>query len=289
MLDACLASLNKTNYKNYEIIVSDDNSTDNTISYLRSHYPKIYIIKNKVNGGFCKNVNSGLRYAFSIPGLKYVVLFNDDIIITDKNWLRHLISIAETDESIAAVTCKLLFPDGRIQSTTYVTRPVPRYIGRSETDTGQYNYISETDGVNGALALLRVTAIKKVGLLDENFYMGFDDADLSIRLRKAGYKLIYDGLTEAIHLESASTTNEISDKRFYLVQMGFAYLAFKHYNMFEKIIAFLFILGGAIFSIDVPGKKRSILTLHLRNKVGWRFYTSVKAIIKGYMAYKKHR
>ena len=118
--------------------------------------------------------------------------------------------------------------------------------------------------------------------------MGFDDADLSIRLRRAGYKIIYDGSTEAIHIESASTTNEISDKRFYLVQLGFAYLAFKHYNIFEKIIAFLFIIGGSIITMDSPNKTRSIFTLRLRDKPLWRFYNSIRAIANGYKVYKKH-
>ncbi len=219
--------------------------------------------------------------------LDYIVLFNDDIIITDKNWLKSMVTFTEKDDKIGAVGCKLLYPDGRIQSTEYVVRPVPRYVGRSEPDKGQYDYVRETYGVNGALALIKIKVLKDIGLLDENFYMGFDDADLSIRLKKAGYKIIYDGLTEAIHIESASTTNKISDKRFYLVQLGFAYFAFKHYNIFEKIVAFIFIIGGSIFTIDLPNKKRSIFTLRLRDKPLWRFYISIKTIVNGYKVYKR--
>ena len=220
--------------------------------------------------------------------LDYIVLFNDDILITDKNWLKNMVTLAESDDKIGAVGCKLIYPDGRIQSAGYVVRPVPRYTGRSKPEKELYNYIKETGGVNGALALIKIKAIKEIGLLDENFYMGFDDADLSIRLRRAGYKIIYDGSTEAIHIESASTTNEISDKRFYLVQLGFAYLAFKHYNIFEKIIAFLFIIGGSIITMDSPNKTRSIFTLRLRDKPLWRFYNSIRAIANGYKVYKKH-
>lgn len=286
--DICLNALNKTNYKNYKILISDDNSTDNTVSYLHLKYPKLKVIENSINGGFCKNSNSGIRYAIKNLKLDYIVLLNDDIIITDKDWLKNMVvTIAESDDKIGAVGCKLIYPNGRIQSTEYVIKPVPRYVGRSEPDKNQYDYIRETNGVNGALALIKIKALKKVGLLDENFYMGFDDADLSIRLKEAGYKIIYDGLTEAIHLESASTTNKISDKRFYLVQLGFAYLAFKHYNIFEKIISFIFIIGGSIFTVYLPNKKRSIFTLRLRDKPLWRFYASIKAIANGYKVYKK--
>jgi len=282
LLDLCMKSLLKTKYKNYNIVVSDDASTDSTIDYITKNYPYVSIVKNKTNGGFCKNSNSGIKYAIKKFKPKYIVLLNDDVIIVDSYWLKKMVKIAEENSNVGAVGCKLNYPNGRIQSTKYTVRPVPRYVGRSELDNSQFDYVSESEGVNGALALIKAEVFKKIGYLDENFYMGFDDADLSIRLKSSGYKIFYTGLTHAIHFEGSSTTSQISDKRFYLVNVGFAYLAFKHYNLLERIIAFSYILGGSIFSIDQPNKKRSIFTLHIRDRILWRFYVSIKAIIEGY-------
>ncbi len=69
-------------YKNYNIIITDDNSNDNTINYLTTNYlhekqSNIILIKNKRNGGFCKNSNSGIKYAIKKLNPKYIVLFND--------------------------------------------------------------------------------------------------------------------------------------------------------------------------------------------------------------------
>lgn len=291
LIDICLNALKKTVYKNYTIIITDDNSNDNTINYLTTNYlhekqSNIILIKNKRNGGFCKNSNSGIKYAIKKLNPKYMVLFNDDILIKDIYWLSKMVKIAEKNNKIGAIGCKLLYPNFRIQSTEYNVNSVPRYIGRSEIDKGQYNYIRQTTGVNGALMFLRKEAVEKIGLLDENYYMGFDDADYSIRLRKAGYKLIYDGKIEAIHMESASTTKEISDKRFYLVQVGYIYFAFKHLNKFQILNAIIHELAGAIFTIDKENKKRGIKNIRLRKKVLWRFIISIKAIKEGYKLYK---
>lgn len=281
----CLDALKNTSYKNYTIVIPDDCSTDNSLEYLKKNYPYVSIIKNNVNGGYAKNTNSGIRFAIKKFDPDYVVQYNDDVIIKDKRWLDKLVEIAEKESDVGLVGCKLIYPNGRIQSTEYNVRSVPRYIGRSEPDNGQYDYIRETSGVNAALVLMRRKLIDKIGILDENYYMGFDDADYMIRAKQAGYKIIYDGKLEVTHLESMTNVDSISDRRFYLCQVGYVYFAFKHLNAPQKVNAVLHELAGAVFTIDAQNDTRGLAHLRFRNKPVWRLGVSIKAIFKGYSTY----
>ncbi len=289
LIKICLDAIGKTSYKNYEIVVPDDCSTDNSVEYLKRNYPGIHVVRNSVNGGYAKNANSGMRYAMKKLHANYIVQYNDDVIVKDRHWLSKLVEIAQKDDRIGMVGCKLVYADGRIQSTEYNVGSVPRYIGRSEPDTGQYDYIRETSGVSAALVLMRRNLIEDVGFLDENYYMGFDDADYAIRTREAGFKIVYDGKVSATHLESATNPGSVNDKRFYLVQVGYVYFAFKHLGFLQKINALLHELAGAVFTIDAPGKTRGLSNIRLRNKPLWRLYVSIKAIFDGYSRYVNSR
>ena len=285
ILKMCLESISRTNYKNYKIVMADDCSTDGSIEYVRKHYPNVYVTRNIRNGGYAKNTNNGIRHALKRFNPKYIVQCSNDITVGDDKWLDKLVKIIDNDTGVGAVGCKLVYPNGRIQATEYNVGSVPRYIGRSEIDNKQYDYVRETTGVNAALVIIRSSLIKKIGLLDENFYMGFDDADYAIRIRNAGYKIIYNGLVKAVHLESATIPAEVNDKRFYLVQVGYIYFAFKHLGFLQIINAVLHELAGAVFSIDKPDERRGIMNLHFRNRSLWRLWVSIKAIFEGYNTY----
>ena len=289
LIKNCLDSLKITSYKNYNIVVTDDCSTDNSIKYLKHNYPYVFLTKTRENGGYSKNTNNGIKYAIKRFKPDYIIQYNDDIIMADKYWINKLVKIAEKDKNIGTVGCKLIYADGRIQSTEYNVGSVPRYIGRTEPDNGLYDYIRETTGVSAALVLMRFSAVEKIGLLDENYYMGFDDADYAIRTRQAGYKIVYNGKLKATHLESATNPANVSDKRFYLVQVGYMYFAFKHLNPLQISNAILHELLGAVFTIDAPGETRGISHLRFRNKPLWRLAVSIKAIFEGHSTYTHGR
>jgi GT2 family glycosyltransferase len=287
VLDVCIKSVEKTEYKNYKIIIADDCSTDNSIAYLKNKFKKIPIVESKYNGGFSKNSNNGIRYAMKMYKPDYVLLLNNDIEIKNKRWLKSLVGIAENDKKVGLVGCKLLFPNGRVQFAGYDVRPIPRYVGRFEEDSKKYDGIREVDGITGALMLIKKECLEKVGLLDENFYMGFDDADYSIRVRENGFKCICNGDISATHVEGFSTTTQNKDKRFFLVQMGFVYFGLKHLDFVDRIKVLLFELGGSVFSIEKEDKRRTAFNTHLRDRILWRLGTSINAIFVAHSIYNK--
>lgn len=287
ILDICLDSIKNTKYDNYKILITDDCSTDNSVNYLKSKYPNIDILKSEFNGGFSRNNNNGIKYAMKKYNPEYILLLNNDIIIKNKFWLKSLVDTALSEKNVGLVGCKLLFPNKRIQFSGYKLKPIPRYIGRFELDTGDYDKIREVDGITGALMLIKRDVIKKVGLLDENLYMGFDDADYSIRVKSSGFKCLFNGHISATHIEGTSTIKQNKNKRFFLVQVGFIYFSLKHLNLFERILIIFFELGGSLFSIENEKTGRSFKNLHLNNNFFERFLLSLKAIPVAYKIYAK--
>ena len=96
-LSECIPSLLGQPYPDCEVIVVDNNSTDETVSFLEQHYPSIKIIKNKENYGPARGYNTGINASRG----KYVGLLNPDTVVA-KDWLAELIKVMEGDEGIAA-------------------------------------------------------------------------------------------------------------------------------------------------------------------------------------------
>jgi GT2 family glycosyltransferase len=278
-----LNSLKKTEYQNYKVILADDCSVDNSIKYVKNNFPYVQIVKNMINGGFSKNNNNAIKYAMLKYNPDYIILLNNDIIIKGKKWLGELVKVAESDSKIGLVGCKLIYPNKRIQHAGIkVKTNLPYNIGRSEKDKNQYNSIKNVEGVTFACVLISKKTINKVGLLDENFVMGSEDVDYNIRVEKAGFKILYNGNVELIHLEGYTSTNsknnKFKEKQFYNEQKNKVYFAYKYYKGFKKIKSLFLIILTSFISIEGKNRKRSLFSIRFKDKIFKRFKLSIKAI-----------
>ena len=210
LIRKCLISLrNHTNYPNYDIVVIDNRSDDESfLKYIQQEQSKglFKIIKydkaynhSEMNNMAVKSVDSDL-----------VVFMNNDIEIISDNWLEQLVATINIDTSIAAVGCLLLYPDGTVQhggiilgicgiaghSHKFLDKQSIGYFGR-------LHCIQEVSGVTAALSLVRKSAFEDVGGFNPDRYPNsFNDVDLAIRLRKKGYRCLYNPMVQAIHHES---------------------------------------------------------------------------------------
>jgi len=186
-LKDCFDSLEHLSYsKNkLEIIMVDNCSGDDSVAYVKKHYPKIKIIKNEVNN-YCMANNLGIKESRG----EYVALLNNDIKV-DKYWLMELVRLMEADEKIGAIGSKILFMDGRIQSVGHEERPNFYWVdkGFGEKDRGQYDRVGQVPSICACSVFYRKNCLQDTGLLDEDFNMYLEDVDLSLRCRKKGWKL----------------------------------------------------------------------------------------------------
>lgn len=184
------------NYE-YEIIIIDNGSSDETIKLIESNYPDCKLIKNKTNLGVAKARNIGIQAANG----EYLLILDDDVVMHPLS-LEKLIRIISDDETIGLIAPQLLNPDDTIQ---YNGLPYPSILVKSERIISKLfsNDISnpyvdainkkaayEPDYLIGAVQLIRKELFDKVGLLDEKIFYGPEDADLCLRIHQAHYKVM---------------------------------------------------------------------------------------------------
>jgi hypothetical protein len=201
----CIDSLERTQHTNYTIIVIDNGSNDGTIDYIRSK-PRITLIENRENLGFAKAVNAGIKASNRDSD---IVILNNDILFTDPLWLSKLQVTAYSHERIGIVGCRLLDKEGcLLHAGTYM--PVETYwgqqIGSGEEDINQYNDVRVVEGVVFACVYIKREAIRKIGLLDEDFFAYFDDTDYCLTANKRGFNTVCSGNLTLTHIQNVTTS-----------------------------------------------------------------------------------
>ena len=241
VIDDCLRSIySNTNSIDFEVIVSDNGSTDGSIDLIRSQYPKVRLIENRSNLRFAKGNNVGIRESKG----EYVLILNPDTIIHDGT-LDGMVSYADKHPEAGAFGCRVLYADG-----TYQDSARPLYTVRSEWCAAlclrPLAYVSEWFlGVNytgwrgttersvgwlsGCFILIRGELLKRIGGFDEQFFYFYEDTDLCRRIWQAGSSILYTPKFTITHLGGQSTINRFNPVTFALDGEITRYLYFYKY------------------------------------------------------------
>jgi GT2 family glycosyltransferase len=199
---ACLESLQKSTYPRLSVLLVDNGSTDNSIYFIREAHPWVDILETHANLGFAGGNNHGIRLALS-RNVKYIWLLNNDTIIYGHT-LGDMVAAAEENPLLGEIGSVLYYADqpdkvqawggGSIGLWTGVSRhyfePVPP---------------EKLDYLSGASVLIPSRIFHEVGLLDEKYFMYWEDTDFSYRVRAAGWKLGVANSATLLHRESASS------------------------------------------------------------------------------------
>lgn len=192
----------------YEIIIIDDNSTDQTSSLLPS-LAGVRLIKNEQNIGFLKSCNIAAKYARG----NYLVLLNNDTIVLP-GWLEALRETFELFPNVGLVGAKLLNRDLTLQEAGGIIWEdgTGWNYGRGDNPFHpKYNYAREVDYCSGACIMIPKDLWDELGGFDERFSPAYyEDTDLAFRVRNAGYKVIYQPNAQIIHLEGVSSGTNIN-------------------------------------------------------------------------------
>ncbi len=247
----------KNDFKDFELFFVDNASTDESIRFVTENFSKdkrVKIIKNRVNN-MTKGINLALRQAKG----NYILFLNNDIYFA-KGAISKMVDFLDEHNTVALVQGKFVsyFDHKKIDDAgeTMDLYGNPITIGSKEDDTGQYNNQREILSASGAASLLRASLLKKVGLLDEDYRIGYEDLDLCLRLRIAGYKIIYLPQVLVFHRRGSSVSNAPEKIRLQ-IKYGFnknrLATLIKNYQVSTIIrslsIVVLIYLGTAIFEI----------------------------------------
>jgi len=196
----CLASLQGLDYDNWKVIVLDNGSTDGSVECIRRHFPEVEVMELGENLGFAKGNNAGIRLALE-RGAEYVWLLNNDTTV-DPNALRALVERADTDPKIGAVG-SAIYSMGEPSHLQAWGGGHVSWLGRSHHFTGPVRD-ERVQFLTGASLFLRCSAVRQVGLLDEGFFMYWEDADYCFRMRRAGWNLAVSGDSRVWHKEQGT-------------------------------------------------------------------------------------
>ena len=209
----CLKSvLENTKNISYEIIIADDNSSDETVN-AKKYVKNIKITRNKNNLGFLKNCNNAAKYATG----NYILFLNNDTEV-QKNWLKNLLRIMETDESVGMVGPKFIYPNGvLIEAGGIIWKDGESWqYGRFDNPKRpEYNYIREVDYISGACILLKKELFNNIDGFDERYAPAYyEDTDLAFEVRKMGYKVIYQPESVITHYENITYKKSDSKNKY---------------------------------------------------------------------------
>lgn len=204
---ACLDSLAKISYANTRIMLVDNGSTDDSLDRIRAQFPGIEIIENRENLGYSPANNRGIEQALA-HGAEYVLLLNNDTVVAP-DFLEPLIETAESSPDIGVVSSKIYYFDepkriwyggGYIDWKTGLTAHLQ--VGKIDPDEQDIE-IEEVSFVSACAMCIRRSVLETVGLLDERFFIYYDDTDWCARITRAGFRCIYVPQSKIWHKVSA--------------------------------------------------------------------------------------
>lgn len=218
MIDSLFASTKEVTIKVFLINNVPDLKTKN---WLAKEFPDIKVVENLKPKGFAENINQVIR---QYPTYDYYLLLNPDVICLP-GMIEKLIAVMENDKRIGAAGPKLLNFDGSVQPSRrrFASFRVLIYralhldellknlpaVNHYLMINDEFNAISEVNWITGAIMLLRKKALDDVGLMDERFFLYFEDEDLCCRMWQQGWKVCYIPTAEAFHAHMAEGRKKI--------------------------------------------------------------------------------
>lgn len=245
----------------YEVIVVDNGSTDGSVETVLESIKSITsttsitslrLIENKENLGFAKGNNIGIKQA----GGEYIMLLNTDTVVKEGAIEKLVDFLDESSDKVAAVSPLVLNSDGTIQKDPCFLRfPSPlfvlfyynsllkklalKFFPKLLFSFVDFSKPSFADQLPGAAIMIRKKVLDKIGLFDEDYQIYFEDADLCLRMKRAGYKLMLEPLAQIVHLGRQSIKSLIDKEgieKFYLLNFQSLFrFCRKHYSKLEYL------------------------------------------------------
>lgn len=193
MTSACVRALLASSYPNHFIVIVDNGSGDGSAEKLRTAFPNLTVIANEHNLGFSRGCNVGVRHALE-HGAGYVALVNNDLIMEPGGYDAAVREFGRSPRT-GAVTGKIFTADGKTlwQAGGHISHLKVSGVARGhfEPDRGQYDSPGLTGWASGAMSVFSADALRKVGLLPEEYFFGQEEWDISTNLLNNGFEIAY--------------------------------------------------------------------------------------------------
>jgi GT2 family glycosyltransferase len=216
-LEMVLGTLEEQSFRDFDVTVVDNGSTDGSVEYLRSSWPRVHVVELSENAGFPTAINRGVHASRG----RYVALLNNDVELSP-DWLEQLVAELDADPAVGFVTGKIMRYDDRdvIEQAGHDFYTCGRFEprGLDERDGGQYDERRPTAVVTAAAALYRREALTEAGDFDEDYFLYCEDGDVCLRMLLRGYTGLYVPEPRAFHVRGGTIGARSDLPRYYLVR-----------------------------------------------------------------------
>jgi GT2 family glycosyltransferase len=245
---ACVASCRQLIWPEFRILVVDNGSTDDSETVLRERLAPGEFLQSGGNLGFAGGNNVGIRQALA-AGAEYVWLLNNDTEVAPEA-LTELVSVLQATPAVGMATSKIYLYDEprRLNFAGGLWEPGRlrrRLLGANELDRGQYDEPAERGSVSGCSLLVSARMIRDIGLMDEAYFLYWEDTDWCARAMQRGYAIRYAPQSHVWHKVSASTGQDSFAQHYYLFRNGLYFL-----RKYDPVRLPLFALYNLLFGLQ---------------------------------------
>jgi GT2 family glycosyltransferase len=251
----CVEALLKQDYPSLQIVIVDNASTDDSAERIRAAFPQIDFVQASENGGFAAGSNLGIKRALA-QGSEFLWLLNNDTIAPPDTVRKLVAAAADPRVGIVGTVLRYMHEPAKIQAWGGGSiRPWMGFVRHYDSPTE----LERNSFVTFASVLLRTEMLEQVGLLDEHYFMYFEDADLCFRARAAGWKLAVAGDTSVMHKEGGSGSAKSARVDRIVTASGLRFL--NRYGESRRLAKFLFVVTrlGKRLAAGKPKRMRAVM------------------------------
>ncbi len=246
-LESCLKSLRRQYYCDFEVIIVNNDSRDNSIQFIEFAPKTINWIDMGYNAGFAAAVNTGIRASQG----KYVVLLNNDTEV-EPGWLEELVHCIEQDEKIFSVSSKMLrfnernLIDDAGDQYTLMGWAFQRGNGLNQE---KFNRDSECFSSCAGAAIYRKKVFEEIGYFDEQYFAYMEDVDIGFRARLFGYRNLYCSSALVYHVGSGTSGSKYNSFKVKLASRNNIYVIVKNMPLVQLLVNLLFLAVGFLIKL----------------------------------------
>jgi len=238
------------------IVIVDNCSPDDSFSNLSEHFKNscvVKVISNDTNGGYAYGVNCGMKYALASYEPDYILIINNDVIASPDLLSSLIDAIDRSNPSVpVVVTGKMFYYDEPTKiwfAGGYFSklRCIGMHIGMDKPDCSAYGEPRELSFITGCMWFFRASFVESVGFMPEEYFMYFEDVDYSLRVMKAGGKLLYEPRAIIWHKVGASSVSSRID--YFFPNRNRVYLARKYLSRRERILFYVFFFASRFMKL----------------------------------------
>ena len=262
----CITAAKSMNYPNFDIIVVDNASTDDSVENIQKWHSDVVLLINEINLGGSGGFNTGMRYALNKKEYKYIYLLDNDAVV-DKDALLWLVNSLEKNPEAAIAGSKIYMmdePNRIMELGAFIDWEnfdfIPNKRGVIESGPCEENI--ECDYVAACSLLARVSALEKFGIMDDSYFLYWDDIEWSQRLKKHGYSILAVGKSRVWHKFWGINTTTLPAYYFWRNRYHF-YNQYLPDNDWKRLMSSHFTyFFRALFLCSYYNKKQSLRTIY---------------------------